>query len=363
MKIVFITTSSINGGAQKHMRDMFLEFYKKGHQIYLIAPRGWLTDELAEYESKIFHIDGKLIEYQKVAKMLAKIQPNIINTFLLSGGMLGYMAWKKKKIGKIFVTVNNSVIYEGIKPINRALYPMFYRYMSKGVQAFLVKSDKVRDEVETIICSRKPVLSIKNGIDFNVYNKNIEGIEFRKAMNIPADAIVITTTGALEGHKGQRYLIDAVISLHQEYDKVYCWIAGGGSLHDELETYIQGNFADEYIKLIGNRKDVPNVLAASDVYVLPSLHEGLPNSLMEAMAMGLACVATNVGGVKELISQDELGIVVEAKDCNAIYGAIKKILKNKEYAKRIGDNAYKKIKNCYGIDVVSEELENIYIWY
>lgn len=363
MRIVFITTTSINGGAQKHMRDMFLELSKKDNQMYLIAPKGWLVDELKDYENNIFLIDGKLSENKKVAQMLDEIKPDVINTFLLSGGMLGYTAWKRKKEGKIFITVNNPVIYDGIKLPNKILYPMFYRYMAKGANAFLVKSDKVREEVELTIRHKKPVLSIKNGIDFRVYDKEIDGAKLRESLGVPKDSVLITTTGALEERKGQRYLIDAVVSLKKEYDKLFCWIAGGGSLLEELQKYISEKSANDYIKLIGNRKDIPEVLAATDIYVLPSLHEGLPNSLMEAMAMGLACVATDVGGVRELIIDDGMGIVINAKNSDEIEEALKKLLGNGSLADGMADKAYERIRSTYSIDVVSDELEKIYIGY
>ena len=363
MKIVFITTSSINGGAQKHMRDMFLKLSQRENEVHLIAPEGWLTTELNQYADNVHYIRGSISEYRKVTNLISIIAPDIINTFILSGGILGYLAWCHKKKGKIFITVNNPILYDGIKPANRILYPFLYRYMAQRANAFLVKSEKVGIEVKRTIKDKKPVFSIKNGIDFSVYDRNSVGLELREKLKVPEDAILVTTTGALEERKGQRYLIDAVVKLRKDKKSVYCWIAGGGSLQETLEKYIEENDADEYIKLIGNRKDIPEVLRASDVYVLPSLHEGLPNSLMEAMAMGLPCIATDVGGVRELIDDQQSGVIVHPKDSIAIYHSILQLIERPEYKISLGEKAYKKIKESYSIDKAVEELEAIYYQY
>ena len=120
------------------------------------------------------------------------------------------------------------------------------------------------------------------------------------------------------------------------------------------------NSADAYIHFLGRRSDINVILANSDIFVLPSLHEGLPNALMEAMAMGLPCVATDVGGVRQLIDDQQSGVVVEIKNSKALYEAMSDFLQTPMLRVRYGESANKKIEQQFRQDCVTKELLEIY---
>lgn len=359
MKILFITSSSINGGAQKHIREMYKSLTGLGHKVYLVAPAGWLTDELKEYGTKIISMKLGIKSISKLKDTFEKIEPDITNTFILSGGVYGTMAWKKKKNGKIFITVNNPVIYPGISRVGKMIYPYMYRYMSHYASAFLVKADRVRDEVAEIIRNKKPVISIKNGIDLSVFNKDIEYPEIRNELGIKKDDIVITNVAALDVRKGQEYLIHATEELRKKYP-IHVLLVGEGNNGEKLKRLVKEKGAEDYIHFLGRRSDVNCILANSDIFVLPSLHEGLPNALLEAMAMGLPCIATDVGGVRQLIDGDDKGMVIKVRSVEDIKFAVIKIIVDSTYAMKIGNAAYKKINISFSQQNVATELESIY---
>ena len=358
MRILFITSSSINGGAQKHICEMFKSLSELGHDMFLIAPSGWLIDELETFGDKIIRINIGPKTVPDVEAVMDQIKPDITNTFILSGGVFGVAAWKKRKYGKVFVTVNNPVIYPGISLAGRVLYPCMYRWMSKYASAFLVKADKVRDEVAKVIRNKKPVISIKNGIDFAIFDKDKEYPDIRADLGISREDIVVTNVAALDVRKGQEYLITAVVELRKMYP-VHLLLVGEGTDEQRLKEKVSANGADEYIHFLGRRSDINIILANSDIFVLSSLHEGLPNALMEAMAMGLPCVATDVGGVKQLLSEKD-GIIIDDKSSEAISQALKNYISNAVMARMHGREAYEKIKNQYEQRKVVEELVQIY---
>ena len=358
MKILFITSSSINGGAQKHIREMFKSLTNLKHDVYLIAPNGWLTEELKAYRNKIICLSSGIKNIRKLEDYLDLIQPDITNTFILSGGVFGTLAWKKKKYGKLFVTVNNPVIYPGISFIRRLLYPQMYRWMSKYVSAFLVKADKVRDEVAEIIYKKKPVISIKNGIDFSIFDKNINYPNIRNELIMADNDILIANVAALDVRKGQKYLIQATVELHKQYP-VHLLLVGEGDMEDKLKAQVNEVGAESYIHFLGRRNDINVILGNTDIFVLSSIHEGLPNSLMEAMAMGLPCIATDVGGVRQLIDADENGLVINPKSADEIVVGVQKLLPL-GLKEKMGEKAYEKIVNQYNQNNVVRELEEIY---
>lgn len=142
MKILFVTSSSINGGAQKHIREMFCSLTKQGHEVRIVAPKGWLLDELKEYSDKVVSMECNIKNIGMLEALLDSYRPDVTNTFILSGGCFGVAAWRKRKYGKIFVTVNNPVIYDGISNAGKIFYPKLYRWMSRYASAFLVKADQ-----------------------------------------------------------------------------------------------------------------------------------------------------------------------------------------------------------------------------
>ncbi len=275
MKILFITSSSINGGAQKHIRDMFRCLSKENNQVSLVAPAGWLTDELAEYSERLT-ILRSINDSAAIERVMRDVAPDITNTFILSGGVAGTKAWNKVKSGKLFVTVNNPVIYEGISLQGRILYPLFYRWMSKSATAFLVKSDSVREEVATVIKNKKPVFSIKNGIDFDVFRCDGVYPDLRTELGISSSDIIVTNVAVLEERKGQRYLIDSVKAVRDSGKAVHLLLVGEGTDALPLKKYVSDAGAERYIHFLGRRSDVNSILANSDIFVLSSLHEGLP---------------------------------------------------------------------------------------
>lgn len=358
MRILFITSTSINGGAQKHIREMFKSLTDLGHDMYLVAPSGWLTEELKQYGNKVIALDVNLKNISKIEKAFDAIKPEITNTFILSGGVVGVASWKRRKYGKIYVTVNNPVIYPGISTIGKILYPRMYRWMSKYASAFLVKADKVRDEVATVIRNKKPVISIKNGIDFSVFDKDKMYPDIREDLGIKKEDIVVTNVANLDIRKGQQYLIEAAVKLHKKFP-VHVLLVGEGEDRERLVALSKENGAESYIHFLGRRSDINTILSNSDIFVLSSLHEGLPNALMEAMAMALPCVATDVGGVKQLINENN-GLVIEAKSSEAITQALSLYISKNEKARMHGIEAYKKMINQYEQHKVVEELVQIY---
>lgn len=359
MKILFITSSSINGGAQKHIRDMFRSLTSMGHNVYIFAPRGWLLDELKEYSAMIYSFEPSKLIIPSLLKVIDQIKPDVTNTFILSGGFIGTLVWKKQKYGKLFVTVNNPVIYDGISLLRKICYPYIYRWMSKYTSAFLVKSDMVRNEVASIIREVKPVISIKNGIDFSFFNKDAYYTSLRDEIGIRANDIVITNVAVLNQRKGQVHLIEAIAALKDKYP-IHLILAGEGSYRDSLKVLISRLKVQSNIHLIGRRSDINRVLAASNIFVLSSYHEGLPNSLMEAMAMGLPIITTDVGGVRQLVKEGYSGIIIPAKSTEDIIISIEKYLSDSSLAKLYSQNAYNYLYNNFKQEVVAAELIEIY---
>lgn len=196
--------------------------------------------------------------------------------------------------------------------------------------------------------SNKNVAIIKNPllIDVEKYNSS--------SNKLPEKTIV--SVGRLVGQKNHRVLIEAFSKVCQEYNEYRLVIWGDGPMRIELKNQIHSLNLDEKVFLPGNTYDVFHEIENSSVFVLSSDFEGMPNSLIEAMAMGLPCISTDCpcGGPRELIKDGENGLLVPVGDAEGIAAAIKRILSNDSFASRLRANA-KQIAIKLNPDVICRE--------
>lgn len=157
-----------------------------------------------------------------------------------------------------------------------------------------------------------PVTVIPNGFKADLFFPR-KTLECRKKLNLPLDKKVILTVGNLEPVKGQKYLLEAVQRIIQERKDTLCVIIGSGRLRSGLERQIRSLRLESYIILAGGKPhdEIPLWMNAADLFVLPSLNEGNPTAMFEALGCGVPFIGTKVGGVPEIITSDEYGLLVE----------------------------------------------------
>jgi len=171
-----------------------------------------------------------------------------------------------------------------------------------------------------LACIRKldvstPVTVIPNGFRSDLFHPR-DSAECRRALNLPQDRKIILTVGNLEPIKGQKYLVEALKQIARERKDVLCAIVGAGKLRGSLERQIRSLGLEDYVVLAGGKPhdEIPLWMNACDLFVLPSLNEGNPTVMFEALGCGKPFVGTRVGGVPEVITSDDYGLLVEPAD-------------------------------------------------
>ena len=171
---------------------------------------------------------------------------------------------------------------------------------------------------------------------------------------------LIVSVGRFAPEKGHRYLIAALNQLNQQNIAWRCTFLGEGELEPELHALASAYGISDQIAFPGFCEDVFSVLLTADVFVLPSLHESSPNALIEAMGIGMPCIASNVGGIVDLIEDAVNGIRVPPKDPTALAAALQRILTEPDFAKKLGKNARTTIQQKFDSTESMRKLENIY---
>ena len=167
---------------------------------------------------------------------------------------------------------------------------------------------------------------------------------------------LVLTVARLHEQKGHEHLIRAAVLV----PGAFFVIAGDGPERERLESLVRESGIEERVRFLGQRSDVGALLAASDLVVLPSLYEGLPLSVLEAMAAGKPVIATSVGGVGEAIRDGESGLLVRPADPSALAAAIQGLLSDPIRAQRLGNAGRETVREQFSVDAMVRGVESVY---
>ena len=229
------------------------------------------------------------------------------------------------------------------------------RWLSLLVKEFTAVSKQIEDWLRDDIRVFKPVTQIYNGVSFvsSVVEQN-QGWLHRE-LKVPETAPLIGTVGRLDPIKDQLGLIEAFSLLRESVHDAQLLIVGDGLLRTEIESKKVAG-----VHLLGMRNDVPEILQSLDIFALPSLNEGISNTILEAMAAGLPIVATSVGGTPELIEHESNGLLVESGDYFNLAEAMKRYLESADLRNLHGRESQRIIEEKFSIKAMVLGYENIW---
>ena len=188
----------------------------------------------------------------------------------------------------------------------------------------------------------------------------IKQMKVRTLITRPKNKKVIIYTGRLTDLKGIQYLLEALGKLKKERQDWVCWIVGSGDGESKLRVKSKVLGLDDYVQFLGKRDDVPALLGKADVYVLPTLLENQPLSLIEAQIAGKATIVSNVGGLPEMVQHMVTGILTPPGDSNALFENINLLLANEQLCKNLGTNAKKWGMTHWSLDQGVKSLLEVY---
>jgi len=205
------------------------------------------------------------------------------------------------------------------------------------------------------------LVRIPNGVDAERFRRpGRDRAEVMKEQGWQPEDFLVVSVGRLEPEKNYPVLIQAVAGLTARHPRVRCLLVGDGGLKGELTAMVKSLGLDGVVRLAGRRDDIPEILGAADVFVLASSKEGLPVSLLEAMAAGKAVVVTAVGGMPEVIRTGENGIVVPPGDSAALGAAMERLIEDSGARAKMGNLASAEAARDFDIDRVAGDVGALY---
>lgn len=286
----------------------------------------------------------------------------LVQTFLFHADVLGRVASRcaRSHRGKQRIpVVVSSVRATNLKnhwwqfALQRATAPM--------ADAFTTVSERTLDFAvahEGVI--RKRATVIPNGIDLAPWDAMPEKALARKEMDIPASAKVIATLGRLHEQKGHVHLLEAAKKLIPEHPDALFLIAGYGPLRGQLENLAQELGIQKHVRFLGYRSDVTRILAAADIFALPSLWEGMSNALLEAMAAGKPVVATDIDGNLEQVVSGETGLLVPPGNVESLANALTELCGNPGKAEAMGQCGRRRVETVFPVERMTSTTLDLY---
>jgi glycosyltransferase involved in cell wall biosynthesis len=358
-RIAFCITDLDAGGAERALVQIVTRLDRNRWEpfVFCLSGEGELSAVLREAGIPVVCLGAGrkrhgLRVVWELSKRLAKLRPTILQTFLYHANIAGRLAGKAARIPLI---VSGIRVAEKRGPLrlwfDRATGWMIARHIcvSQDVAAFSAARGGL------------PVAKIRvipNGVDA-ARLAEAQPADLTQ-FGIPAGSRTLLYVGRLDPQKGPFVLMAAVRELLPRYPEVHVLVVGDGPLGVKLRAWATKVGLSERVHFIGRRNDVPSLMRAAEIFVLPSLWEGLPNVVLEAMAAGVPVIASRVEGISDLLVDDRTGIVVPANSSAALVEAIDRLLSDPQHAHQMAHSAQHYVREQFAWDHVVEMYGAVY---
>ena len=273
------------------------------------------------------------------------------------GGLMGRLIAKKFNIPCIY-TAHGFHFFKGNSKIKNFVFKTVEKHLSKYTTALITINEE--DYQAALKFKAKKVYKINGiGVDFSKYKKleNFNSRSFKQSLGLSEDDFIITSIGELNDNKNTYRLLEVVKNLNNP--KIKYLVCGQGPLQEKFEKYIAENNLHNTVKMLGFRRDIPEILSIGDVYLMPSYREGLSKSMMEAMSYGLPIVASKIRGNTDLVGNNEGGVLCNPSNTKEFEEAVLVVYNNKELAHKYCERNLQFIKN-FDLQIVLQQLQKIY---
>jgi glycosyltransferase involved in cell wall biosynthesis len=237
---------------------------------------------------------------------------------------------------------------------------VYSHLLGRATDAHIAVCCAVRDQVVSWYrLDSGRVRVIYNGVDTDRFHPAIPKQEAKRHLGLSADTFVAMTTCRLDPEKGHRFLFEAVAPMMRSRN-LHVVVVGTGRGEEEVKAAAAATGIRRHVSFLGLRRDIPELLAASDVYVSPTLQEGFPNSVLEAMAMACPVIVTDVDGNTEAVTHNQDGLVVPRADPMRLRGALERLMHDPALRERLGSGARRTVLQRFTVDRFVTSVESLY---
>lgn len=376
IKVVHIITRLDRGGSADNTLITVMGLNRKRFEVTLIA--GKTTEptpklallkgqtqinffQLPQLQRKVSPYND-LIAFIKLYRLLNKGGFDIVHTHCSKAGILGRWAARLARVPHVVHTPHGNIFYGYYGRLLSYLFVLMERFSARFTNRIITLTNKGRKEhLRFKIGFLDQFRTIYSGIDLSSFiDRKEEGISVKKELGIPVNHRVVGSIARLVPVKDHHTLIRAAPLITNELPQILFLLVGNGPLRSQVESLAEELGVGQRTIITGMRDDIPRLLSAMDIVVLTSLNEGMGRSLVEAMAMGRAVVATDVGGVAEVVENGATGLLVPASSPHLLAEAVIDLLKDDKKRESFGERAKKRVARFSAQSMV-REIEHLYL--
>lgn len=351
--------ASFGWGGQEHRILAELQgFHRRGYDVWLVAPEQsgvFHRAHQAGIAVKAQRFDQRLLlplHVVRMASWLRRQRIQIVNTHSSRDGWMLTLASRMARVPLVIRSRHFDV------PIpNKSFSRLVYKEWTHHV---ITTSERITEKLlETFELSPEEVTTMATGVDLDRFQPDGPRAEL-SLPPLPSGTPLIGMISVIRHAKGTQILAEAARLLRDEGRRVHCVIVGDGPWRSHLEAVIAELGVKDLFSLLGHREDVPEIMRSLDVITIPSFHEAVPQSGLQALATGVPVVASDVGGIPDIIQNGVTGRLVPPKDAAALAQAIRDTLDQREKTQAMTAAGLELIRREHSLEKMLDRLEVIY---
>jgi len=309
--------------------------------------------DVPEFPLTSFYNVNAIKQLVRLRRLMKRERIDILHTHDFYSGLIGAAAAR-------LAGVRVLAAQRHLKLSDRRVHTVGMRLIHRLAHRILVNSEAIRERIlEHDHAEAKKIVVVRNGVEQSVSSRAQAREKLSRELGTSAEARLIGIAARLQPVKGHRYFLEAAATVLGNEPDAHFVLVGDGPLRPVLEKHATNLGIADRVHLLGDRTDVAQLISAFDLLVLSSLHEGLPNAVMEAMTAGVPVVATAVGGTKELITDGETGYLAAPGDSSALADRILFALRDPNSA-NVVEAASARITNTFGMERMVESVGKLY---
>ena len=374
--ILFLGTQMAVGGAQKVLFMQADWFHVQGYNVltaYFYDKENFNFEWTSKYPYPVIDLQSwqnganpfknglRLFRgLIRLWRLLRREKVNIIETFTPDSNLLGLVIARLAGV-PVRIASHHGVIenrsrwlmrFHGLL-VNRGFADTLVA-VSERVQRIAVEEDGVKPEKVALILNG--IEPLKPFLPTSKYRAQLQA-----ELKIASSQYIVLSVGRVTSQKGHIYLLEAIPDILEHFPDTVFLIAGEGPLRKSLhEESIRMGVVNN-IHFLGSRSDIPELLSIADIFVLPSLSEGMPIALLEAMSMAVPVIASNLDQISAFVKHEQQGILVEPKDVVALSESIMRLLENKNLRENLGSAGQILVRDCYTADQMCRQYEQLFL--
>lgn len=342
------------------------EIERLGIPVEILSARRYSVAAFPQFIGDMLHTRRALLG------LLKKYNVDVIQTHLLRSLDFLVLSLRLQTKAQIFWTFHNARFdlreehlsqHKWLFKPKRWGYHTLYSLGARGVNRLIAVSEEVKASIAKTLPAipQKKIITICNSVDVRRYDKHSERTALRQELGFGEQQRVAAVVASFKEQKGHRFLLDALQEVVRQFPDLKVLFAGDGELQTALQAQTLRLHLENNVLFLGNRANIPDLLAASDYFILPSLWEGLPMALIEAMASRLPVIATRVSGTNQVMVHGETGLLVAPGNSAELAHAILELLSNPSMALQMGKAARRRVEIHFGAQKQAQEHLDLFI--